>query len=187
MFKIANPEKGEPKLRHRLKIIFSDCILLNWDLSSFIMHFIISGINLLTDIKWLNVFHIITIILMREKVRSILQAIWISIGQIIATLILMVVIIFVFTLIHMSFLDLDYWKSDTISCTKVYECFSEVLNLGSRYPVGIGDHLIITNIDNDKMYWYKFVYELAFHVIINKILITVIFGIIVANFGQLRT
>lgn len=86
----------------------------------------------------------------------------------------------------MTFIDESYWKYSEVKCQRLYDCFSYVFNLGIRWSQGIGYHFIVTNYEHDSKYWYKWLYEVIFYVIINRVLMLVIFGIIVSTFGQLR-
>lgn len=185
-WRIKYPRKNPDTLGSKIDISVFESFLNIKVVSSLLTHIVVSAIEIPFRAKWLSAFHLFTIVNINNTARSVILAIFKHINQIVMTLILMIIFIFIFTVIQMTFIDESYWKYPEVKCARLYECFSYVFNLGIRWSQGIGYHFIVTNYANDHKYWYKWLYEVIFYVIINRVLMLVIFGIIVSTFGQLR-
>lgn len=66
-------------------------------------------------------------------------------------------------------------------------CFLSVLNYGLRFGGGIGE-INQTTMEswNSSNYYIRFVFDIAFFLLITTIILNVVFGIIIDSFAQLR-
>ncbi|WKY04843.1 hypothetical protein Q1695_005670 [Nippostrongylus brasiliensis] len=72
------------------------------------------------------------------------------------------------------------------SCNTLRMCIITTLNWGLRNGGGIGD--VLRNIGPDeKLFYYRIIYDLSFYVVLIVITLNLIFGVIIDTFGDLRT
>uniref|UniRef100_A0A0N4WC63 RIH_assoc domain-containing protein n=1 Tax=Haemonchus placei TaxID=6290 RepID=A0A0N4WC63_HAEPC len=72
------------------------------------------------------------------------------------------------------------------SCTTLRMCIITTLNWGLRNGGGIGD--VLRNVGPDeRLFYYRIVYDLSFYVVLIVITLNLIFGVIIDTFGDLRT
>ncbi|KAK5964841.1 hypothetical protein GCK32_011469, partial [Trichostrongylus colubriformis] len=72
------------------------------------------------------------------------------------------------------------------SCSTLRMCIITTLNWGLRNGGGIGD--VLRNIGPDeKLFYYRIIYDLSFYVVLIVITLNLIFGVIIDTFGDLRT
>ncbi|EGR32730.1 hypothetical protein IMG5_072330, partial [Ichthyophthirius multifiliis] len=71
-------------------------------------------------------------------------------------------------------------------CSTPWDCFTFILGQALRQGGGIGDLIQMPDPINHSQYYYRFIYDLTFYLIINVIWLNIIFGIIIDAFAELR-
>lgn len=133
---------------------------------------------------------LLDIIKRSTNLTSILQAITMSYWQLISTLILGLISIFIFSSIAFSSYDsYKFYTNDgdtqaVTYCGDLWNCFFSTLNIGVRSGGGIGDGIRSPLLD--EAYGSRVLFDLLFFIVVIIILINIIFGIILDNFSQLR-
>jgi hypothetical protein len=120
----------------------------------------------------------------------VIQAITKHFDQLLATITLVAIFIFMFS----NFLAKFYgplFNPDIVSglkvCSSMKSCFFTSLNLGLRNGGGIAESMLITDIESAKYNFYgKLLFDLGFFMFVNIICLNVIFGIIIDTFSELR-
>jgi len=119
-----------------------------------------------------------------EKAQYVLMAIKNPMGQIIATVFLLIIVGYCATAVAFVLFRSELVSSN--QCDSLHTCFLTVFNFGPRLSGGIGDFLSPhLRTDHDK-YLYFIVWSFISFILINVIVLNVLFGIIVDTFGQLR-
>ena len=79
-------------------------------------------------------------------------------------------------------------KGDS-ACMDMMHCFLSTVNYGLRGGGGIGEFLPTQTAapENIQGFYFRAAYDLSFFLIVITILLTIIFGIIIDTFAQLRT
>ncbi|KJH49237.1 hypothetical protein DICVIV_04617 [Dictyocaulus viviparus] len=72
------------------------------------------------------------------------------------------------------------------SCETLRMCIITTLNWGLRNGGGIGD--VLRNAGpEEKLFYYRIIYDLSFYIVLIVIVLNLIFGVIIDTFGDLRT
>ena len=116
---------------------------------------------------------------------NVLKAVTVNLRQLVITLILGMIIIFLFSVYaFVSFQDY-FDESDGLFCNDVLHCFSSILHVGVRGDGGIGDRLLHPDYDGPD-YWTRMIFDMLFFLVVIIVLLSIIFGIIIDTFAQLR-
>ena len=124
-----------------------------------------------------------------SDMQNIIKAITINKAQLIKTIILATIVMFIYSIIAFVYFPYNFNHSDNNSvknyCNSLANCFSTIVYNGLRSGGGIGDVLDHLNITDNK-YWLRFFFDLSFFVFIVVCLLNIIFGIIIDTFAALR-
>jgi inositol 1,4,5-triphosphate receptor type 1 len=119
---------------------------------------------------------------------NILRSITENYKQLLLTLLLGVIIVFLFAVSGFLWFG-EYFQdspsSKNLYCQSLLQCFLTILNFGVRAGGGVGDVLKYPLI-SDAGYWYRQVYDILFFIVVSIVLLNIIFGIIIDTFGDLR-
>eukprot|EP00347_Sterkiella_histriomuscorum_P015845 403355467 len=135
---------------------------------------------------------LLEIIIQIPLLYNVVQAIVQNRKQILFTLLLLLVIVYIYSFIaFISFRD-TYINSETNKdatlngyCHTLGFCFTSTLNNGLRSGGGIGDQLEQLTKD-DGYYWGRYAFDLTFYIMIIILLLNLIFGIIIDAFAEMR-
>jgi hypothetical protein len=134
---------------------------------------------------------LLDIIKQSENLINILRAITMSYWQLILTMLLGIISVFIFASVAFSSFDsYDFYVSDgdaqaVTYCSDLWNCFFSTLNIGVRSGGGIGDGIRSPLLD--EKYGSRVIFDLFFFIVVIIILLNIIFGIILDNFSQLRS
>lgn len=125
-----------------------------------------------------------------ETTKYVVKAITKHIDQLIATMTLVGIIIFIFS----NFLGRYYgfmFNADAVShlpvCFSMKSCYFTTLNIGLRQGGGIAEVMQVTDVESSEYNFYgKLLFDLGFFLFVNIISLNVIFGIIIDTFSELR-
>lgn len=137
-------------------------------------------------------FTLMSFIFMSKNVTSILKSITMSLGALLRTGILGLAFINIFATIALySFSNLDFFQHGedkepnfATYCDDLYNCFFTIIDYGIRTGGGIGEAMRSPLKDED--YNFRVFYDIAFFIIVIVVMLKIIFGIILDNFGMLR-
>ena len=116
-----------------------------------------------------------------QVLKNVLRSITLNYKQLLLTLILGIIITFIFSIIGFLNYQKDYDREGGMYSATLSECFFSTLNHGVRAQGGIGDVLKTSDP------WYsRMLFDMAFFIIIIVVLLKVIFGIIIDTFAELR-
>lgn len=124
-----------------------------------------------------------------DTVNRVGKAIAKNTRQFLWTLLIQVVVIYIYASIGFYFLNEQFVDEDGNQlCTDVFECFFMTLNLGLRNGGGIGDAIAGENYDEMTKIAFilRIIFDLSFFIIVLILLNNVIFGMIIDAFGDLR-
>ncbi|CDW75428.1 cation channel family protein [Stylonychia lemnae] len=137
---------------------------------------------------------LLDIIIKIPLLTSVVQAIQQNKRQIIYTLLLLFIIIYIYSFIAFQAFRDNYTNEGTDPenspdlnnyCNSLVMCFASTLNNGLRSGGGIGD--VLTQLqDRDDKYWKRFAFDLSFFVVVIILLLNLIFGIIIDAFADMR-
>lgn len=71
-------------------------------------------------------------------------------------------------------------------CASLASCFMYTLNLGLRNGGGLGDSMEPYEYGKEAKFWLKIAFDVTYFIIINTILLNIVFGVIIDNFGEIR-
>ncbi|CAG9316900.1 unnamed protein product [Blepharisma stoltei] len=142
------------------------------------------------------VFHICYALLLLDIVKrnpdlsNVLKSITLNYKQLLKTVALGVIVIYLFSIIAFLNFSLNYGEDVNNSnantyCDNLWECFESTLISGIRAGGGIGDDLR-ESPRGDKNYWWLMIFNLLYFIFVIIILLNIIFGIIIDTFGELR-
>lgn len=126
---------------------------------------------------------LLDIIKQNQELVNILKSITVNLRQLLLTLVLGLIIIFLFSVHSFGYFQKYYNKESNADCSTLYNCFTSTLYFGIRAGGGIGDGLDPATSED---YWARMAFDLLYYVIMIIILLNIIFGIIIDTFAQLR-
>ena len=128
-----------------------------------------------------------------SDLQTIVESIKVNLVSFLSTALLWIILIYIFTLFGIWFLDDVYWISELgefgeRACSSMLECFVITIDFGTRIDAGIGEYLQVPSYDpHTRVRWYvKIIWEFFYFVVINYMITEAIFGIIVEGFAVLR-
>ena len=125
-----------------------------------------------------------------ETVEQITKAVFKNPGQLIWTLILLIFATAIYSTIGFFFLNDTFVNSNDNNrlCETAFACFINVLNFGIRSGGGIGDVIqpIPYEGHNTASFFWMAIFNLSFYVIVIILLLSIIFGMIIDTFGEIR-
>mmetsp|Transcript_1137 Transcript_1137/g.2746 ORF Transcript_1137/g.2746 Transcript_1137/m.2746 type:complete len:3258 (-) Transcript_1137:2504-12277(-) len=142
-----------------------------------------------------NIFILLYCLLLLDVIRrsgdlvNVLKAITLNWKQLLLTLVLGCIVIYLFSIV--AFLELhDYYVTDGTAemntyCDSLLSCFASTTCYGIRAGGGIGDWLAQAEWGDSK-YWLRYTFDMAYFILVCVILLNVIFGIIIDTFADLR-
>jgi len=168
-------------------------LIFTFDTFYYILFIIVALVSLSKPI-WYS-FLLLDIIKRSDGLKNILKAITMSAYQLLLTLLLGVMFIYIFSAIALRKFS-HYYQNDELDaddkdaqantyCNSLNDCFFSTLNNGVRNGGGIGDAIRSPRLDDDD-YNERFWFDMAFFIIVIIILLNIIFGIIIDNFAVLR-
>lgn len=131
-------------------------------------------------------FLMLDLVKQNQELINVLKSITVNAWQLLITLCLGFIIIFLFSSYAFMFLQEFYVLEAGVKCDTLLDCFLSTLHMGVRAGGGIGDVLLMPTHDH-KDYWSRFTFDMLFYLIIIIILMNIIFGIIIDTFAQLRS
>ncbi|KAG5678613.1 hypothetical protein PVAND_008274 [Polypedilum vanderplanki] len=126
-----------------------------------------------------------------ETLLNVVQSVTRNGRSIIFTSIIMLILIYLFSIIGLVFFNNDFLLSAVENkteraCDSLFACIITTLNYGLRNGGGIGDFLRIPML-SESSYLMRVLYDLLFFFIIIIIVLNLIFGVIIDTFADLRT
>jgi hypothetical protein len=99
--------------------------------------------------------------------------------------------VFIYSQVAFFFLNPDHFlgsigmdQHSESTCYSVATCWIFTFTMGPRSSGGIGDMMIDPTYKNKSQYYFRFLYDLSFFIIINIILMNIVFGIIIDTFSS---
>ena len=137
-------------------------------------------------------FHLLHMVTMSDILGRVLQAVTSKAVPLAYVGLLMLVIIYIYTLIAFAGLRRYYDNSGGAYCDTLYQCLVSSLRMGLLAGGGLGDALPFdaTEVYGFSAGWYspavRTIFDLTFFIIVTTIGLNVVFGIIVDSFSELR-
>jgi hypothetical protein len=130
-------------------------------------------------------FHLLDIVNKDPTTRTVIDSVLIPVEQLVMTAILGAFVLFIFSFVQFATFPIDFGDS---VCRTEWSCFVGYLNWGVRNGGGIGDALFewssLTHGSN--WFWYNVLFSFIFFAVITITLLSIIFGIIIDTFGEMR-
>jgi len=130
-------------------------------------------------------FLMLDLVKQNQELINVLRSITVNARQLLITLFLGLIIIFLFSSYAFVFFQDDY-TTGNMKCLTLLDCFISTLHMGIRSGGGIGDFVSLPDHENAN-YWNMVGFDMLFYLIIIIILLNIIFGIIIDTFAQLRS
>jgi len=132
--------------------------------------------------------HLLDVAISVKALSTILKSITHNGRQLVLTIMLMAVVVYLYTVIAFNFFRKFYTKEEDEekeeNCKDMFTCFKFHLYSGIRAGGGIGDELESPN--GDPLELYRIVFDITFFFFIIVILLAIIQGLIIDAFGDLR-
>jgi hypothetical protein len=142
--------------------------------------------------KWALLYSILLLDLIKRNkdLKNILRSITLNSNQLVLIAILGIIVIYIFSIVGFlsfsSYYSDDYTSISTVTyCDNLVNCFISTMFTGIKQHGGIGDALIQPE-RSDSQYWSLMIYNLLYFAIVINILFSIVFGIIIDTFGELR-
>eukprot|EP01135_Chromosphaera_perkinsii_P005608 Nk52_evm22s355 gene=Nk52_evmTU22s355 len=120
-----------------------------------------------------------------ETLQNVIRSVTRNIQAIFLTSVFAMIIIYVFAIIGYLFLNEDFDIEGELRCETLMRCIVTTVHQGLRSGGGIGDVLVPKQTGETKFY-ARFIYDLAFFIVVIIIILNIIFGIIIDTFADLR-
>lgn len=142
--------------------------------------------------KWALLYSILLLDLIKRNkdLKNILRSITLNSNQLVLIGILGIIVIYIFSIV--GFLSFSSYYSDDFNsipiityCDNLVNCFISTMFTGIRQNGGIGDALIQPE-RSDSQYWSLMIYNILYFAIVINVLFSIVFGIIIDTFGELR-
>ena len=136
------------------------------------------------------IFCIIVFITYSNSLMEVVLALWVPKERIIWTIILTMCVIFIYSVISLTMFRNDYSQNISNSWDSVFDCYVTIVDQWYKNN-GLGGFLSI-NVPaislNSKfnINWGRFIFDLIFFIVVPTLLINLISGIIIDNFGERR-
>ena len=170
-------------------------LIFDLDVCFFILDFIISLLGIFIT-PFFNILQLLDIIRLNKSLQDIIRALSNNITQIISTLILLTILIYIYSVfefftLRSYFTSTDYMESSSNEvdingyCDNIYNCFLSVLHIGITTNSGlsiIGGELS----RNNKEYFKKYLIDITFYFLVMVLIFNVIFSLIIDGLTQLR-
>jgi len=121
----------------------------------------------------------------------VIQSITMNKYQLLNTALLGFIVIYIYATLGFYFLQDDYLVGRDLEtkehrCQSILLCFMVTTNRGLRRSGGIGDDLEETSKDDTINFYSRWAFDLTFFLICVVLILNIVFGIIINNFGTLR-
>jgi len=186
MREMAEYNSGVRKAGH---VSISNRVIYSLTDKESIYYFVYVGVTILA--LWNPFFYavlLLDIVRRSDDLVNILRSITENYKQLLLTLLLGVIIVFLFAVSGFLWFG-EYFRdspsSKDLYCNSLLQCFLTILNFGVRAGGGVGDVLKFPLL-SDSGYWYRQVYDILFFIVVSIVLLNIIFGIIIDTFGDLR-
>lgn len=126
---------------------------------------------------------LLDLIKQNEELVNVLKSITLNMRQLFLTLVLGLIVVFLFSCYSFMFLQADFDPEDSLYCDSLWNCFSTTLYYGTRSGGGIGDALSTPSPDRSVE---RMIFDMLFFLVIIIIFLNIIFGIIIDTFAELR-
>lgn len=109
-------------------------------------------------------------------------------SQSLVTIMLGLIIIFIYSILGFQYFNNDFIVNNENLCETLFECWIWTIQYGLRNGGGIADSLEVVSysFENRIHYYFRFLYDTSFAIIISIILLNVLFGVIIDTFAELR-
>ena len=137
------------------------------------------------------IFCIIVFIIYSNSLMEVVLALWVPKYRILWTIILIMGVIYIYSVISFTLFRIDYSQNISNSWESVFDWYVTIVDQWYKNN-GLGGFLS-TNVPaislNNKfnINWGRFIFDLIFFVVVPTLLINLIFGIIVDNFAERRS
>jgi hypothetical protein len=202
--KNSNRKIGEPvyKLKYYDKIfIFLKTIFWTNEINSFLWHVIFSSIGVYRpDLNFVYSVQLFVIINLSETLKNITRSVTMKSKQLVSTFTFMLLVCYFFASIAFFFLSENFilnmfdpkhpfipLHAENV-CGSLFYCFLTHMDVGVRWDGGIGEYLNHRNsfTYGPSYYIVRFFYEDIYFISVNFVILSIIFGIIIDAFAELR-
>ncbi|XP_041353187.1 ryanodine receptor-like isoform X2 [Gigantopelta aegis] len=132
--------------------------------------------------------HLLDVAIGFKTLRTIMQSVTHNGKQLVLTVMLLCVLVYIYTVIAFNFFRKFYVKEEDgqvdYKCHDMMTCFVYHLHTGVRAGGGIGDE--IEPADGDAYEMYRILFDITFFFFVIVILLAIIQGLIIDAFGELR-
>lgn len=131
--------------------------------------------------------HLLDVAVGFKKLQTILQSVTHNGKQLVLTVMLLTIVVYIYTVIAFNFFRKFYVQGDDSpdqKCHSMMTCFVYHLYQGVRAGGGIGD--VIEAPDGDDYEVYRIIFDITFFFSVIVILLAIIQGLIIDAFGELR-
>ena len=151
-----------------------------------------SAIALFANLPFFYCYHLLDVVVMSEVLKNVVRAVTNSTKQLSMTSLLGVFAIYIFSVVSFFFLQGTMQNEDRVNeCQSLLLCFTMTLHYGLMMGGGVAEYM--DTLGNTLMFELsggkfvaRFFYDLLFFVVVLILLLNIIFGIIIDQFGQLR-
>jgi hypothetical protein len=174
----------------KLKIFFIDSFLDKNEVNSFLFVLILSILSLLkSNAYYLTGFQVASLINLNKYLRNVLAVLRKRFQQIIQTMILLLILIYMYSLIGFYFFNAEYHDPELQEnrCQDLIQCYLTHISYGIRSGGGIGDQLPRHYFGRgNKSELHRMVFDLLWFFFVNLLMLNIILGVIVDTFKELR-
>jgi len=138
-------------------------------------------------------YHLLYLMVASPILQSVVRSVTISIGPLSLTFLLTFIVIYIFTMIYFFYQPERFWNEDLgqNECDTLGRCYIIFVRNGLLSGGGIGDYIAgelghPPNLNDTPDLLTGTIFDLLFFIIVLILLLNIVFGIIIDNFGALR-
>ena len=189
-FIVKNNNPEDFTLLTKLRYYFYDSLIDKNEINSFLFVLILSILSIIYyNSYYLIGFQLASVINLNKYLRNVLSVLKKRFQQILQTLILLLILIYMYSLIGFFFFNEEYEDSELKEnqCQELIQCYLTHISYGIRSGGGIGEHLPrhYFGRENNREY-YRMIFDLMWYFFVNLLMLNVILGVIVDTFKEMR-
>lgn len=187
---VKNTKPEDLTMLTKIRYFFWDSLLEKNEVNSFLFVLILSILSFIKyNAFYLTGFQVASLINMNKYLRNVLAVLKKRFQQIIQTMLLLLILIYMYSLIGFYFFNEEYQDHNLNEnkCQHLIQCYLTHISYGIRSGGGIGDQLPKHYIGKENnIEYYRMIFDLLWYFFVNLLMLNIILGVIVDTFKELR-
>ena len=135
--------------------------------------------------------HLLDVVNRYQDLRNVLRAVYHPRKALLLTVVLYLIVVYVFTIVGFYYFREDFTPEGTNStnprCQDLFRCFFITLDKGFKHDGGLGGYLQPRELGVSELSYQRLLYDFLYNVLLIVVLLNIVFGVIIDRFAALRT